>query len=300
MRGKGLERSHPARMPKFGRNRPHPSLVEKVSRFAKYRTTEALVVPDAWDYSVLATAALATMLANGPDDTVTIDPYAKANGLGCCTCAAPGHSLDVITAGGENPAIITADQVITLYCLSCGYVIGQPSTDQGGDELTVLNYIAANGIDGKGLHQIAGVANADATNTQEVREGIFLTGSGQICLELPNVYVNPFPGPDQVWDVGTGADYEPNDQQGHCVDLDGSFTTNGPNGQPAFGGDTWGIPIWITTRALAYYCAAAQNGSVNFLLTKEWISKSKGTAPNSLDWTGLASDFPQVGGAVAP
>ena len=276
---------------KFGRRRPHPGRVERQPAFAKYRTGEAVVVPDAWDYSVLCTAALATMLANGPDSSVTLSAAVAQTGVGNCTCAAPCHGIDIWTAGGESPVVVTADQALRLYCLSCGYVIGDESTDQGGDELTVLDYIQTHGIDGNGLHQIAGSASGDATNVQGIREASYLTGGAEFCLELPNAYVNPFPGPDAVWDVGTGADYTPNDQQGHCVHHRGAYTSNGPNGQPAYGLTTWGTPVWFTTRAAAFYCATAQGGSVNYALTKEWIAKANGMAPNAMNLAAIAADL---------
>jgi hypothetical protein len=284
--------------PRFGRNRPHPARVERQPTFAKFRTTSPIVVPDDWDYGTLATAALQTMLANGPDPTVTIDPYAAANGLGCCTCAAPAHGVDVWTAGGDAPVIITADQTITLYCLSCGYVIGDPATDQGGDELTVLDYIATSGIDGNGLHKIAGSVAIDATNVTELREASFITGGVEFCAELPNAYTNPFPGPDAVWDVGTGPDYVPQQSQGHCFHGRGTYTSNGPNGQPAWGIVTWGTLVWYTTRAAAYYSTSAQGGSANSALSSEWVAKANGKAPNGLDAAGLTSALTAVAGSV--
>lgn len=283
---------------RFGRNRPRPARVERQPAFAKFRTASPIDVPDGFDFSTLATSALATMLANGPDPSVTIDPYAAANGLGCCTCAAPCHGVDEWTAGGDAPVVITADQCITLYCLSCGYVIGDPSTDQGGDELTVLDYIATKGVDGNSLHQLAGSVAIDASNVTEMREASFITGGVELCLELPNAYVNPFPGPDAVWDVGTGPDYVPQQSQGHCVHGRGAYTTNGPNGQPAWGLTTWGTPVWLTTRAAAYYCVPAQGGSVNAALSKEWIAKASGKAPNALDFDGLTTALTAVAGAV--
>jgi hypothetical protein len=235
----------------------------------------------------MATQALATMLANGPDPSVTVNSVVAANGLGNCTCAAPCHAIDVWTAGGDAPVVVTADQCIRLYELSCGYVLGDESTDQGGDELTVLDYILAHGIDGAGLHQIAGVASLDATDLTLMREACFLTGAVELCLELPDVYVNPFPGPDAVWDVA-GA---PNPDQGHCILARGAFTTNGPTGKPSWGITTWGTPVWMTTDAVAYYCAMAQGGSANVAWTKEWLSRTSGLSPSALDLAAMAADF---------
>ena len=281
--------------PKFGRNRPHPALVERQHRFKMFRTAEDLIVPDAWDFSRLCTPALQMMLANGPDSTVTVSASVAASGLGCCTCSAVGHSADVWTAGGDAPATITADQIIRLYELSCGYVLNDESTDGGGDELTVLSYVAAHGIDGNGLHQIAGAASLDATDVTSVREALFLTGAVMFCAELPSAYTSPYPNPGGVWDVAG----PPNPQDGHCFPAFG-YTSNCPNGKPAFAGvDTWGELIFYTTDAAAFYSSAAQGGSVNAALTREWMSKAKATAPNALDWTALAATFQQLGGVLS-
>jgi hypothetical protein len=280
---------------KLGRNRPHPARLERQPAFAKYRTSTPLIVPDGFDYSLLCADALHTMLANGPDPSVTVSASVAEQGLGDCTCAGPAHGVDIWTAGGDAPVTITADQTIKLYELSCGYVLNDESTDQGGDELTVLDYIQAHGIDGNGLHQIAGTASGDATNIQELREGTFLTGAALFCLELPNPYVNPFPAEDAVWDIAG----PPNPNQGHCILGRGAFTTNCPNGKPAFGVVTWGGYVWFTTDAIAYYCATKQGGSVNYGLTKEWVAKARGTAPNALAEDVLESDFEGIlGGTV--
>ena len=279
---------------RFGRKRPHPARVERQRAFAKYRTASPIVVPDAWDYSVLCTPALRTMLANGPDPSVTVNAGVARNGLGDCTCAAPCLAIDIWTAGGDAPVVITADQTVRLYELSCGYVLGDDSTDQGGDELSVLDYIEQHGIDGKGLHKIAGTASVDAADIQLLREGMFLTGALELCLELPDAYTHPFPGPDAVWDIAG----PPNDQDGHCILARGAFTTNGPTGKPCFGITTWGMPVWMTTDAVAYYCAARQGGSANLALTKEWVASAAAKAPNALAWDALAADFEQLGGTV--
>jgi hypothetical protein len=281
---------------KVGRRRPDPARLERQPRFAKYRTPFPVEVPDAWDYGALCQYSLQTMLANGPDPSVTVSSAVAAYGLGDCTCASVAHAIDVWTAGGANPSIITADQTIRLYELSCGYILGNDATDQGGDELAVLDYVEAHGIDGKGLHQIAGTASLDATNIQELREGMFLTGAVQLCLELPDDYVNPYPNNDDVWDIAG----PPNTQHGHAILGRGTYTSNCPNGKPAFGVVTWGRLVWLTTDAVAYYCAERQGGSVNLGLTKEWVSIAQGMAPNALDFASLAADFKQLGGEVAP
>src|SRR5271157_3954546 len=56
--------------------------------------------------------------------------------LGDCTIAACGHALQVFTGG----KITESDKMIeSYYSKWCGYVIGDPTTDNGGVELDVLN-----------------------------------------------------------------------------------------------------------------------------------------------------------------
>jgi hypothetical protein len=279
---------------RFGRKRPAPERAERQPKFKTFRTAAPLVIPDGFDYGALCLPALQTMLANGPDPTAP--SQIVATGVGCCTCAAPGHGIDILTAGAGAPVTITSKQVVTLYSLSCGYVLGDESTDLGGDELTVLDYIQAHGIDGNGLHQFAGTATLDATNLTEMKEALFVAGWLPLCAELPNAYTNPMPAPDAVWDMAG----PPNPQQGHCF-LATKFTPNGPGpgGKPCWGVDTWGMIVWFTAEACAYYCATAQGGSANLALSKEWLSASQGKAPNQLDWAGLTSVFQQqLGGTV--
>ena len=277
---------------RFGRNRPGPARAEIQPKFKTFRTSSPISVPDAFDFGALCVPALQTMLANGPDPTAP--PQVADQGLGDCTCAAVGHAIDVWTAGGNAPATVTAAQIVTLYSLSCGYVLGDPSTDNGGNELTVLDYVAEHGIDGNGLHKIAGTASLDATNVQEMKEATFLTGASELCLELPDAYVNPFPAQDAVWDLA-GA---PNPEQGHCVLCRGTYTSNSPNGKPAWGIVTWGTLVWLTTDACAYYCSTAQGGSVNVAMTQEWIDSARGTSPNALDYNALESAFKALGGVI--
>ncbi len=92
---------------KFGRNRPAPHLRVGHKMMARYMTAATLpTVPDAFDYSPLASTALANVLAN--------------DSIGDCTSAGAGHLIDVFTAGGGSPVAITAAEAIAFYSLSTG------------------------------------------------------------------------------------------------------------------------------------------------------------------------------------
>src|ERR1700675_4530505 len=65
--------------------------------------------------------------------------------LGDCTIAACGHALQVFTGGKINEPDATIE---SYYSKWCGYVPGDPSTDNGGVELDVLNDWKAQTMDG--------------------------------------------------------------------------------------------------------------------------------------------------------
>ncbi len=275
---------------RLGRTRPHPAQLEAMPRFGAYRVGSSLVVPDAFDFGAMCMPALETMLANGPDSSA---PVGAQGGLGDCTCAAVAHGIDVVTAGGGQPVTITSAQTVRLYELACGYVLGNPATDQGGNELSVISYVAAHGIDGQGLHQFAGAATLDATNVQECKEALFVAGWLPFCAELPDSYMStPANG---VWDtVGAG-----DSNLGHCFPAVG-FTTNCPNGKAAYKVITWGGVRWYTVDAAAEYSAERNGGSANLALSKEWLSVQTGQAPNALDWVSLCQRFLEdVGGVLS-
>ncbi len=62
--------------------------------------------------------------------------------LGDCTCAAFFHARQVWTfnAGGAEITEPDADVLELSYSEACGYVQGDDSTDQGGNEQAVLTY----------------------------------------------------------------------------------------------------------------------------------------------------------------
>jgi len=257
---------------KFGRNRPTPAQRVGHRMFSKYTTAVSLPpVPADFDYSSLASAALANVLAN--------------NSLGDCTAAGAGHLIDVWTAGGGAPVAITPAQAIAFYSLSTGYVPGNPSTDQGGDEVTVLQTWQAKGYDGNGGHPIAGFVQVDPSNESELRAACFYFGGLYFGLELPNSYTNPFPSNNGViWDTGT-----PNPNQGHCI------VGIGANDEGVVV-DSWGLLGILTYGAIAELCSEANGGMVFAVISKDWVSQMTGETPNGLTWAQLAVDFPALTG----
>ncbi len=134
--------------------------------------------------------------------------------LGDCTAAGAGHT-EVIWRGaaGTHDRLPSKEDVIRFYSATTGYVPGDPSTDQGGDEITVLNYWKTKGFYEDGTGKIAAWVTVDGSNETQVKQAVWLSESVYFGVELPDAWINPFPNQNGfVWDVA-GA---PNPNNGHC------------------------------------------------------------------------------------
>ena len=194
------------------------------------------------------------------------------NVLGNCTIAAIGHIIQTWTANLLYQVIIPDPAIVAFYSASCGYVPGQPNTDQGGIELDVLNYWRKNPLNG---HSLDAYTSIPATSRVDMQTSIWLFGAAYIGVQLPNV------AQDQtVWDVppdgpvGAGA---PGSWGGHAVPL----IAYGALGATCV---TWGALKRVTWAFLATYCDEAYS-----LLSKDWASATG--APSGFNWSQLDADL---------
>jgi hypothetical protein len=259
---------------KFGRKRPvqtattHPHLFKSVRKFM---TGPLPTAPSVVDFFTGPKTALTDILGN---DT-----------LGDCTAAGACHLEESISFAAGSPVVLSATQAIGFYSLSTGYVVGDASTDQGGDEVTVLTTWQQKGLDGNGAHAIKGWLSVDPTDAALVASCNWLFGGLYFGIELPDTWTNPFPSADGfVWDVGT-----PDPNQGHCVVGVGSNSVG-------IQVDSWGLIGTITYAAIAQLCAESAGGNLFAVLTPEIITAAQGLAPNGLDWATLLADFDNAGG----
>jgi hypothetical protein len=264
-----------------GRKRPASRHTKMLAKYAASLPT----APATFDYTSPAAAALAMILANGPDPTAPAS--VAAQGLGDCTSCARSHIIDAVTAGAGSPVTMTVAQTIAFYSASTGYVLGQPATDRGGDEVTVLNEWQSQGqaLDG---HPIAGYLSVDPSNAAMVKSACWLFENLYFGVELADPWLE-ISGSGFLWDVGSPPD--PND--GHTI--------------PGLGGDAQGITVdsWgflgkITYAAIAQFCAESAGGNLFVVLTPEIVSRAQGKSPAGLDWATLIADFDGLGGKVAP
>jgi hypothetical protein len=207
--------------------------------------------------------------------------------LGDCVIAGLMHLQGVWTANATpgSPFIATDDQVIAAYTAIGGYIPGDPSSDNGCNEQTALNYAQQTGV-GDGT-KLAGYTAIDATNQTEVQQAISLFEGGVMFgIALPDAWVNPFPSAAGfVWDVV--GDPDPNN--GHCV-VGVGYTATGVIIS------TWGLLGTITWAAMAKYAVQAAGGELWAAFSPDQIAKGQVTAPNGLAWQDMLSDFAAIAG----
>ena len=120
--------------------------------------------------------------------------------LGDCTIAAPGHAVQVagVNAGYSFAKETLPDSIIeAAYEAWDGYVPGDPSTDNGGIILDVLNAWKKSNLGG---HHLLGFATADPTNQTEIKQVIALFGTLNIGMNVPN-FIMAGDQPPEVWDL---------------------------------------------------------------------------------------------------
>lgn len=259
--------------PRLGRKRPKPpKLGERRLHLRDYLSRATLPAPPASvDYSPKAAASLSNVYDN---DT-----------LGCCVIAGFYHVLGVASGNASGtPFVATSDQIIADYEAIGGYKPGDPSSDQGCDEVTALNFWRDTGCcDGS---KLAGYALVDQSNLVELQTALWLFGNLYYGFELPDAWIQPFPSSASfTWDVeGT-----PNPNNGHCV-MSASYAGS------TFGVDTWGLYGQLTGSAIAEYGAPGNGGSVYVLLTPDWLASGQVVCPSGVDWSTLQDDL----AALAP
>jgi hypothetical protein len=265
---------------KLGRKRP----IARCPRFAlkNYLTRSMPAPPPAIDYTKNATAALANVYDN---DT-----------LGDCVIAGMAHIVGVLTGNsGTNPFLYSDNEIVGLYSAIGGYVPGNPSTDQGCDEQTALNYWENNGAlppkttSLTGAHKIAGWMTVDATNIEECQTALWLFENLYFGLELPDAWINPMPSASGfVWDAA-GA---PDPDNGHCV-VGVGYAAAGITI------DTWGMTGLMTNAAVNMYPKQASGGELYTVVSIDAISAANEKAPNGFDWSQLVADSDSMGGNVS-
>ena len=201
--------------------------------------------------------------------------------VGDCTIADCGHQEMLRTANVGAITIPTTEQVLTLYSAITGYNPSDPNSDQGADELTVIQYLTATGWLGRKLD---GSANLDPTQLDQLKWAVCLFGASRLGLNFPDSAMNQF-NAGQPWDYVAGASLA----GGHDVpivkyDRDGTIWIV-----------TWG-QLWPVTPA---FMAAKFGDGTPYVeeahaeLAFDWINAT-GNAPSGFDLKALMEELNSV------
>jgi hypothetical protein len=208
------------------------------------------------------------MMLNGPNSG-SIAP----EGLGDCTIAGRQHAIQVWSANLGTEITLSDADTLAAYEQWCGYVDGDPSTDNGGVELDVLADWKQKGgsLDG---HSLLAFADPKVSNLTEVQQAINLFGGVYIGLSLPLTAQT-----QDVWDVVPrgGVRAKAGSWGGHCVFVP-KYDRNG------FTCITWGQQKTMTLAFWKKYCDEA-----HALLSPDWIAAQG--APSGFDLAQLQADL---------
>jgi hypothetical protein len=214
--------------------------------------------------------------------------------LGDCTCAAVGHGIQVASLNTPEGEVTPADQkILELYQKSCGYVPGDPSTDNGGVIIDVLNYNRQFGLgkfkrDGKkkiaNKFRLYAYADPAVSNLTHIKQSIATFGMVDIGINLPlTAQAQTGTG---VWDVVGNPNVDPNSFPnswgGHSVVVvayDAATVTC----------ITWGQLQKMSLRFWNCYVTEA-----HALLFHPWLNRFAGNYPTAL--AQLESDLAAVTG----
>jgi len=255
---------------KLGKLPPRVDL--RTLKLARY-LTPALTPPPAAVYWSKGFPSWGMML-NGAN-TGTLAPQ----GLGCCTIAGPAHADQVWkinSAKNVNLAAITIPDSVILgaYENWDGYVDGDPSTDNGGVILDVLNDWRQSGLGG---HKITAFAVPDPSNVVHIKQGIVLFGLVIIGFNVPQSAMDQNAA-GQIWDVVSN---DGGIVGGHCV----AVPDYNPTGPICI---TWGMRQQMTWAFWAKYCDESYA-----LLSPDWLNSSN-FSPEGISLADLQSDLQNV------
>jgi hypothetical protein len=194
--------------------------------------------------------------------------------VGDCTIAAAAHAVQVWSVNAGAMVTVPDPTILGTYEKWDGYVAGDPTTDNGGIALDVLNDWHQEGLDG---HTLVAFADPSVANLTEIRQSIALFGGVYIGLQLPITAQT-----QDVWDVvpGGGANAVKDSWGGHCV-----FVPK--YDQDGFTCITWGQLKTMTLAFFETYCDEA-----HALLGQNWLTVQG--SPVGFDQVQLLTDLHSI------
>jgi hypothetical protein len=197
--------------------------------------------------------------------------------LGDCVAAAAGHMEQQWNFYAAHPYQPTDQEILTSYEIVGGYAPGNPSTDNGMDMLSYLNWWRSSGLGG---HKIGAFLAVNWLDLNEVRIAIQLFGSVYQGVQLPVTAQG-----ETAWTVSQGGIYSSNGQPGswggHCIPLVASSAI------------THTCVTWGSTLKMSHNFLEDYGDEAYAVLSQDWIN-STGSAPNGFDYAQLQTDLSQL------
>jgi hypothetical protein len=281
--------ANPARVPgKRGANKPDPTRF--VPTFEHYLrpwegpvTTgplRAALPPAFGDIDRRTRVPDFPMYCNGPD---AANPPQIPDGVGDCTIAQQAHSFAAmrVYAGFDEPAFSSAE-IIGVYSACGGYVLGDESTDNGCDPVTVYRHMQTTGLkDTTGyVHKIAGFAQfGDPTNFALMAQALQTFGSVGLAIDCPESAEEDFSS-GQPWTYVPGSP----SLGGHMICLQRRRV----GGIGILECPTWGSWADVTRRFMRNQVQGAYVG-----VSEDWIT-ANGTSITGFDLQQLLADMGDV------
>lgn len=194
--------------------------------------------------------------------------------IGDCVPAATAHMIEQWTTYSGRPTVLTNDDVVRAYTGMAGYDPNDPSTDNGTEMLTALNYWRHKGV---GEHKIVAYAQVNPKNLTEVKQAVYLFGNLIVGAQLP-VSVQDSATLWEVPHYGLTGDGSAGSWGGHCVPIVGYGLT----GMKVV---SWGSLVSMTWNFLQGYC-----DEIYAVLSQDWF-ETTGEAINGFNFSQLQADL---------
>lgn len=215
---------------------------------------------------------------------------------GDCTCASTAHQKMLRTANAGSIVIPSMTDVMYLYAVMNGYSGSATdlaaieayctANDNGADELSLEQYLEHTGWMG---NKLAGFANLDPANLDQLKWGVCVFGATRLGVNLPTSAMDQFDA-GQAWDVVTGATLD----GGHDVpivkyDAQYAYVV------------TWGQlqPVTYAFLAAKYADGTPYVEEAHVELDAEWIEQS-GKCPDGLNMAQLVADLTAIVSPTPP
>jgi hypothetical protein len=248
---------------RFGRKaRTHDERIPKLSTLRRKSLIAPVVLPVAVDY----TERMPNWTGMFGNDV-----------LGDCTCAAVFHAFQVWSANANPPMDQdSTSMAIQLYSESCGYVPGDPDTDNGGIEQEVLAYWVNTGVarsEAVDRQKLSAFVEVDQRSLENIKTTIYEGGVCYIGFLVPAYFDFT-----RVWDLNPEGDNSI--IAGHAVVLTGYDDTTG-----RFKLISWGMEYEMTYGFFQKFTDEAY-----FLANAEWFQLS-GKTPLGMDLSDLEEEM---------